>query len=102
MRCAAVQRITRDLAQRALHVIALQWLIVALYQAQDRLSIFGAWPVAVDRFAAAAGKQETILGELAQCLARAPDIAINASRSPARAGDEPWDQSLTGLLSSRR
>ena len=39
----------------ALHVIALQWFVVAVYQAQNRLSIFGAWPVAVDRFAAAAG-----------------------------------------------
>src|SRR5262245_7673801 len=37
-----------DLVQQALELLAFQWLIIALNQAENRLAILRAWPVVID------------------------------------------------------
>src|SRR5262245_18001141 len=43
LRRAPERRIPGDIMQHELKLLALQWLIIALNQTRNRLTIFGAW-----------------------------------------------------------
>src|SRR5688500_18908204 len=78
---AAIWRVAGDLTQRALDRVALDWLVIALCQAKDRIDMLWARPVAIDWLPGEANHaQNAVFGKLAKRLARAPDITVDPVR----------------------